>query len=882
MNTEQREAVAQHFDTLSELPEDARERELAIIAATDQDVARELRELLRAHDQPDVLLRLDEESLETVLLNASRSLLLPYELGRYVLRELIDEGGMGAVYLADDVELKRTVAIKFLHPWSSEAARTQFPLEQQTLARLTHPHITPLYVSGTTKEDGDWFAMEYVGGASPITDACISGRLTLEQRLKLFLDACDAVAYAHGNLTVHLDLKPANILVAAGRQVKLVDFGIARNLDRDGGTAAAPARGAHFLSLGSASPEQRASKPLDVQADVYGLGCVLYELLADVPPYKSVDESSADFARRLDVPPSPPSVARRRDSTVRASKIAWRELDAICLRALEHDPARRYESVSLLHRDLAHFLAGNTLDIPIGVPGYRLRKFARRHWVALATLAAASVLIAAVTLSFTFWLIEARDRAVASEASAVASEASLRSVNQLVLSLFEGDDIAAGPSQGLRVVDLLERGALAAEGLDESPKLQADLRFVLGRLFHNLGRVNRGEPLLAAAWKWRQKELGAGDPQTIEAQVALGAARMDQEERLDEAERNIRDALTIAKARKPVDAVEVASIEGALGRVLVTRGDYPNAVPVLEGARRVLALEAQNKTLSEVIGDLANTRYYMGDIDAADVLNRSGIDLDRKLFGDHHPNVGVGYFNLGNIDLDRGDYRQAETNFGQAHDRYQRWYGLSHPKPASTLLMLGRTMAYQGRLPQAADYYEQALSSFVTAYGQRHRRVASVLSAQGDLARDKGNLDEAERLFTRAAEIFEALGAQGRQHEFYLHQQSNLATVQLARRRYAAAEALLRPALEGLQKTAPSRYTALAELRLAAALVGLRRFAEAEDHALKGYTLLRKNTGPASAEQQEARRLLLEIYQGLDKPDKIRQFQPPVREVKTP
>jgi tetratricopeptide (TPR) repeat protein len=267
------------------------------------------------------------------------------------------------------------------------------------------------------------------------------------------------------------------------------------------------------------------------------------------------------------------------------------------------------------------------------------------------------------------------------------------------------------------------------------------------------------------------------------------------------------------------------------------------------------------------LGDLANVHYYLGDANKSEVVNLKGLELDRKLFGADHPNAGIDLFNLGNIQLDRADYPAAEQLFRKALEIDRAWYGDSHPKTASARLMVGRAVDYQGRSEEAAGLYRQALRVTKEIYGEQHPRYASVLSLMGDLDTRRHDLATAEKLFLQSAEIFRK--ALGERHEFYLHQISNLAAVRLAEKRYVEAEALLRPALQSLQAIVPDqRYTALAEVRLGAALAGQKRYSESQDYALAGYTSLKKLMGRSAVELLSARRELAEIYIAMNLPAK--------------
>jgi tetratricopeptide (TPR) repeat protein len=479
-----------------------------------------------------------------------------------------------------------------------------------------------------------------------------------------------------------------------------------------------------------------------------------------------------------------------------------------------------------------------------------------------------AVAIATLVVFFNLRLIDARDQAL-------SSEARMQRIYRLMLNLFEGDDSAASPAEGLRVVNLLDRGAREVEGLGAEPDLQAELSYTFGGLYHKLGRIDRAGPMLESALALERALSGPGDPQTIRPQLALASLRIDQS-RIAEADTLARQALALARRRYAADSVEVAKCTAMVGKVLVAQGKYEEARPILEESVTVLSRDRASVELSEALGDLAAAHYYFGQLDASEEVNRKGLLLDQELFGERHPNVAAGLFNMGNYRLDRGDYVEAERLYSQGLQINEDWYGPAHPRTASNLLMVGRALVYQGRLSEASAYYDRALVAMRTLYGERHVRFASVLSLMGDLARDRNQPDEAERLFQRAAAIFRE--ASGDEHEFYLHQLSNLGSVRLARGQFGEAEQLLRQAVERLTAVVPKQlYTGIAEVRLAAALSGQKRYLDAERHARAGYTILGKVTGPSSAELQQARTVLAGIYSALNEPSKAKELVEPAR-----
>ena len=287
---------------------------------------------------------LEEDASETSLLDrdlghVAQSLLgrAPAPLkqfGKYRLLRPLGEGGMGVVYLAERDDLGNQVAIKILRDsWSSPARRERFAREQKTLAGLNHPSIARLYDADTSPDGTPWFAMEYVDGL-PLTDYCEKNDCSIEARLKLFRTVCQAVQYAHEHGVIHRDLKPSNIFVKSDGSVRLLDFGIAKQMDRD--TPFPQTRtGMHLLTPAYGSPEQMRGVPSTAQSDVYSLGVVLYELLTRRLPFDLSQSAPMEAADRLNTeePGKPSGLAPRGVQTA-----SWSDLDIICLTAIHKDP----------------------------------------------------------------------------------------------------------------------------------------------------------------------------------------------------------------------------------------------------------------------------------------------------------------------------------------------------------------------------------------------------------------------------------------------------------------------------------------------------------------------------------------------------------------
>lgn len=840
MKPDRWERIQALFHEAAERPASDQRAYLAAACADDPPLVAEVLALLEEDARGSSLLDRGVAEVAHELLGDASSALPSLEIGPYRILRVLGEGGMGVVYLAERTDLGSTAAVKLLRDaWLSPARRDRFAAEQRTLAQLTHASIAQLHDAGTLPDGTPWIVMEHVDG-TPITEYCAAHRASLPERLRLLRAAAEAVQHAHGHLVIHRDLKPSNILVTAEGAVKLLDFGIAKQLEADAPDVDQTRTGLRLMTPAYAAPEQVRGEPVGTHTDVYALGVLLYELLTGRLPFdlssRTPSEAVSIIVERQ--PERPSAVARRAPlDGVSPTRAEWGDLDVLCLTAMHKDPLRRYRTADALIRDIDHYLTGEPLEARPDTAQYRAQKFLRRNARPVALAAAVVVTLVSLVTFYTLRLSAARNEAV-------AEAARTQRVQRFMLDLFRGGDETVGPADSLRVLTLVDRGLQEAQSLGAEPAIQAELYETLGGIYRQLGQLARADTLLRAALAQREALHGPNHEDVVASLVSLAALR-DAQAQFDEAERLARDAIARGTRALPREHPTLAKASVTLGIILENRGNYVAAIPQLEEAvRRFRTSGPPTADLALSLTELANTHFYAGNFATSDSLNRVVLEMNRALHGERHPLVADVLINLGAIQFEGTKYADAERRYREALAITQPWYGNDHPATASALTMLGRAIVQQGRLVEADSVLRRALAIHERVNGPNHPRVASTLNELGIIAQRRKDLDGAEQRFRRMAEIYRVV--YNDKHYVIGVALSNLAGVFQERRQFDDAERLFREVLRRYAETlAPEhQLVGIAHVRLGRALLGQRRFADAVTQSERGYTLLSKQTTP--------------------------------------
>jgi tetratricopeptide (TPR) repeat protein len=687
------------------------ERQAYIDATTagDRELRGELESLLAAHEQArDSFLNTPAAGLTALDDLPVGDPWIGRQIGPYRLIEEIGSGGMGEVYRATraDDEYEKQVAVKLIRTGQDSAfVVNRFRTERQILASLDHPNIARLLDGGKTVEGLPYFVMELITG-EPIDRYCEHRRLDVNARLRLFLQVCAAVQYAHQRLIVHRDLKPGNILVNAEAVPKLLDFGIAKILESGPSTESAGGANSviRLLTPDYASPEQARGEPITTASDVYSLGLVLYELLAGV--------------RASDVTVKPSVAARQSGGRDRAAvgsaqKLAKRlrgDLDTIVLMALRADPAQRYDSVERFAEDFRRHLDHLPVVARKATLGYRTRSFVVRYRIGIA----AGALIAVALIGGL--LATHREAQIANAALARARDES-RASNEVMSYLMSLFDTASPDKTGGKPIDprrLIDQGQEQIDAhFADRPMLRARMLAAVGSLYCKIGLVQPCSRDLEQALAIQSVNSGDDPAVLAQFQVELAGAYTSAG-RANDAIALLKRALPVLQAQRPRDDHDVAAALYELGRAYRTNKDPQHAIDVLEQARRLLRDGSGRDTLdsSDTLGALAIAYSDAARLNDAVSLARTRVALVERALGASH----VRYFDALNdsaeVLWEAGNFDEAERDWRQVIDGYVSSYGRASEKSIDVELSLADDLYRRDKLRESIDWFRRSVDDY--------------------------------------------------------------------------------------------------------------------------------------------------------------------------
>lgn len=706
MSPELTRAALTQFEAWAELPESDRPGWLSDLAVREPAVHQRLLALIQADERA---------SGQTFLMPpVAPASLVGKTFGPWRVTSLIGTGGMAQVWLARRLDglFEGMAAIKLLRLAALDAAASErFAREGQMLARLSHPNIARLLDAGVTAAGERFLVLEYVDGER-IDSWCNSRRLTVNQRIELFIVVCKAVAHAHENLVVHRDLKPTNIFVTSAGEVKLLDFGIAKLLDDESGSGGkqqdltrevGPA-----LTPIYAAPEQLASGPISTATDVYALGVVLYELLNGARPPARANpndlpeplwslQSRSDETLRL---------AEERATSVKNLRRALRgDAARVVAKAMRSDPSERYHSALEMAEDLRRVLENRPVLASPESKLYRARKYLRRHVVAVSI---AMVLALSIVGGVAGTVISSR-AAVREAQRAVA-------VKRFLLDLFEqarGSLHGGVEAREATLNDLLQAGADRVDtAFASQPEIRDEVFQILVELYTDTGTRQQTEQLARRRLAAARAAFGRNDPRTAPAEVMLGAALTNYGE-LDEARGLLADAERLLDAAGDRTSIERARLLRWQGTLLSATD---TAVPWTSHPLRqaVELLRARYESDDELLAALAQI-----------------------------PSLACHY----------GYPDEAVRAADELYDRTMARYGRDNVYITEANLLRANLLQMTDRAADAIPILEEVLPQMRKYVGEQSPNVVAVLAHLAVAYQATGRLEDSERSLAAARKI---------------------------------------------------------------------------------------------------------------------------------
>jgi eukaryotic-like serine/threonine-protein kinase len=688
---------------------------------------------------------------------------IPKIIGPYKLLHRLGEGGMGQVWLAEQTApVQREVALKLIRIGLYDQEHLQrFFSERQSLAIMDHPAIAKVFDAGATPDGQPYFVMEYVPGA-PITKYCDNKRLTIRQRLELFIKVCDGVQHAHQKAIIHRDLKPPNILVTEvdGKPMpRIIDFGLAKTI----GLEISPenlmmTRAGDWVGTpGYMSPEQAdSSADVDTRTDVYSLGVVLYVLLTGDQPFdvsQWMKQPFYEVVRELcEIDPQKPSTKIRKHDAATLANVAEKrqnqpemlvrqvsgDLDCIVLKALEKDRNRRYATPLELAADVDRYLRNVPVSAHAASIGYRARKYARRHRVGVTVAAFGLVLLVGFAIAQSVELRKIRQQRDRADR-----------ISQFMSGIFKVPNPSEARGNTVTAREILDRASQQiGANLNKDPELQSQLMQTMAQTYAGLGLYSHAQELTERTLSIQRSLFGERNRKTLATESYL-AQLLRAQNHLPEAEKLLQS--TIAAQRQllgPNDSDTLASMD-RLAFVYTNEGRHSEAEALLretlEAERRVLGPDDPQTlgTMTELAEILTPQARYA----EADKLYAELIAIQRRTLGADHPSTLLSMSHAAENLEEEGRYAEADKMYTDVIDGQRRVLGPEHPQTLRAMMFLAIDMMKEGRYADADKLQNQVIEAKARVLGPTHASTLQSMEMEAQGLSLEGRYAESEKLF---------------------------------------------------------------------------------------------------------------------------------------
>jgi serine/threonine protein kinase/tetratricopeptide (TPR) repeat protein len=774
------------FTEALRLPRAERAEYLEGACGSDVELRRKVEALLEANNRVGDFL---EDSPPPISFNSGAGISAGEKpgdrIGHYKLLQQIGEGGCGIVFMAEQEEpVRRRVALKIIKPgMDTKSVIARFEAERQALALMDHPNIAKIFDAGATNSTRPYFVMELVRG-NKITEYCDQHSLPTKERLKLFVQVCQAVQHAHQKGIIHRDIKPSNILVTQTEQGDalpvIIDFGIAKattNLQLTDKTLFT----AFEMLIGTPaymSPEQATLTTVDVdtRTDIYSLGVLLYELLTGSTPFDTVEllKSGLDEIRRVirEEEPVRPStrlsklsdadlttVAQSRHSEPPALiRTVHGDLDWIVMKALEKDRTRRYPTANGLALDIHRFLSKEAVFARPPSKLYRLKKVAQRNKLLFTAVGVIAFLVIVSLIVVSVLLAKERRSRREAEAASVKSQEVTKFLKDMLKGV--GPSVARGRDTEMLREILDETAERVGKELMNQPEVEAELSSVIANLYAEIGYPSKGEDLARRALAIRKEKFGANSLPAAES-LSLVGMLLGMQQKLPEAEQARGEALAIRRRRLGAENADTAASLDALAEVYRNQRRLTDAEAMAREALRIRqklfgdeSLEVADSVRNICMIQGAGSRWVEAEQSAREVLA-----IRRKLLGDQNSYVASALADRAWALNALGKFEEAQKVETEALLIQQKFLGNKHPDVPKYLNALGQLLGNRGDLESAAGVLKAVLSIQRKLLGDENASTLETFTILASVLRREGKLSESESVWREASAIARKLWA---------------------------------------------------------------------------------------------------------------------------